>query len=101
MSFLVRSVETDDYPDLCHLAEQTSLFHLPPNKEYIKKLIRKSIESFGDRNPPNDAVYLFVLEDIKKKKVIGTSQIIACYASKKKPYYYGKTNRISRHWPQR
>jgi len=88
MCFLVRSVEADDHLALYRLAQQTSSFHLPPDKACLKQMIRKSLQSFQDNIPPQDAVYLFIIEDIKKQKIIGTSQIIARYASEDHPYYY-------------
>lgn len=88
MPFLVRSVEANDLPALYDLARQAPLFHLPADKNHIKQLIYTSVQSFQKNTPPADAVYLFIIEDVDKKKVVGTSQIIANYASAKAPYYY-------------
>ncbi len=88
MNFLVRSAETSNLQALYDLARKASLFHLPADKDYIEQLVQTSVQSFKKNTPPMDAVYLFVIEDVEKNKIVGTYQIIANYASAKIPYYY-------------
>lgn len=86
--FMVRNVEEKDISFLCQLAEQSPLINLPPCRATISKKIQKSLEAFCGDPPPCDAEYVFVLEDLSCRAVVGVSLIIAQYATPQCPYYY-------------
>lgn len=86
--FIVRSVEENDLHDLKELAHQSSLVSLPPDKSLLNHLVQSSIRSFAGQIPFKDAVYIFVLEDLFQKKVIGESLVHASCASEVHPYYF-------------
>ncbi|SMD06285.1 arginine succinyltransferase [Desulfocicer vacuolatum DSM 3385] len=88
--FIVRSAEEKDLQDLYELAQQASLVSLPPDKPVLNQLIQSSILSFKDQMPFEDAVFVFVLEDLSRKKVIGESLVHSSCASEAHPYYYFK-----------
>lgn len=86
--FIVRNVEEKDLSDLYGLARQSSLVSLPPDRSILKNLIQSSLRSFSGQMPRENAVYVFVLEDRHKKKVIGESLVHSSCASETRPYYY-------------
>ncbi|RAP29458.1 arginine N-succinyltransferase [Candidatus Marinamargulisbacteria bacterium SCGC AG-343-D04] len=73
---MFRPVRIDDLDDVFHLSlkAQFGLSTLPKDKQMLEDIILKSETSFSNRNPRNE-LYLFVLEDIRQNKVVGTSGI--------------------------
>jgi len=89
--FVVRNVEEKDISFLCQLAEQSPLINLPPCRATISEKIQKSLDAFAGDPPPCDAEYVFVIEDLSCRAVVGVSLIIAQYATPQCPYYYYQT----------
>jgi arginine N-succinyltransferase len=90
MSFMVRSIRENDFDDLMALAKQFNLLNLPADTKTLKSKIKKSIESFAGKTKKEDGEYLFVLEDIEVKRVIGTCLIIAKHGTPRSPHYFFK-----------
>lgn len=88
MRFLIRSAKPADVPNLYRLAGQVELLNLPPDKAIIRRKVNVSMRSFASSPPPADAEYVFVLEDLESNRVIGSSLIIAHYASPENPHFY-------------
>jgi arginine N-succinyltransferase len=87
MNFIVRGAVESDLNDLYDLARQFSLLNLPAEKKAILDQIEKSQESFANKLPVGKARYLFVLEDLENKWVIGSSQIKAKHGTPELPTY--------------
>jgi arginine N-succinyltransferase len=95
---LFRSARNTDLEAIHLLAEQSGIgmTTLPKNKELLKKRLNWSSKSYKKTvNKPGDEYYLFVLEDLTDKKIIGTSAIEAKtgYAI---PFYSYKISRRTR-----
>ncbi|MFH0996511.1 MAG: arginine N-succinyltransferase [Pseudomonadota bacterium] len=88
MPFRVRNADFTDLESLYRLAQQASLISLPPDPETLMNILRKSHESFSNRIDPENAEYVFVLEDTTTREIIGESLVYAQYASSEHPYYY-------------
>jgi len=88
MRFLIRSAKSSDVPYLYRLARQAQLLNLPPNRTIIRQKVDLSMRSSASPSPPADAEYVFVLEDLASARVIGSSLIIARYASPDCPHFY-------------
>ncbi len=86
MSFLIRGAHSDDLSQLVDLAKQFSLLNLPGDKKTLAAKITKSQQSFLGKLPKEKAEYLFVLEDVEKKIIIGSSLIIARHGSDETPH---------------
>lgn len=87
--FILRSVEENDLEDLFELSGKVHFINLPHDKEVIKKKIKTSLKSF--KNPAQNLaenIYLFVLEDLTKNKVIGASMIHAQHGTEQEPHFY-------------
>ena len=90
VSFLIRTAKLSDRDALFSLAKTFDLLSLPPQKDLLEAKIQTSILSFQGELPRDQAEYVFVLEDLTQKKVIGTSSIIGQHGTLHKPHYYLK-----------
>ncbi|MBE8162534.1 MAG: arginine N-succinyltransferase [Bdellovibrionaceae bacterium] len=78
MVFIVRIAEPKDEEDIYNLAQSAQLFNLPADKDAVKDLIALSKKTAtSDLLPKTEAQYVFALENLETKKVIGTGQVKA------------------------
>jgi len=89
MNFLLRNVEERDLYQLKQLADQFVLLNMPADEAVLKIKIKTSMESFSTK-PPANAEYLFVVEDLESKKIIGSSLILAKHGTPEAPHNYIK-----------
>ncbi len=86
---LLRDVARGDLAGLKRLAATLNSVNLPDDKKVLASLIDKSVQSFsGKIEDPFKREYLFVLEDLRNKMIIGTSMIIAQHGTKDAPHIY-------------
>lgn len=90
MSFVVRSVTHDDLQQLTDLAKQFNLLNLPGDKKILAEKIARSEASFAGQLPKDKSEYIFVIEDVHEKLVVGSSLIIAKHGSEEVPHCYFK-----------
>lgn len=92
---LLRDVQRGDLPGLKRLASVLNTVNLPDNEEMLARIIDRSIRSFSGRiREPFKREYLFVLEDVHKQALVGTSMIIAQHGTYEAPHiYYEVTER--------
>ena len=94
MRYFIRPADFKDIPEILSLAQHFPLCSLPSNPSKLEKKIQISKESFNKVLKPFTRNYIFVLEDKKEKKVIGSSQILSffgpnrsfCYLLEKKDH---------------
>lgn len=98
MRFLTRSVDFKDREDLLALSRHFPLCSLPASPSKLDKKIKISQESFKHILPQKDRNYLFVLEDLEKKKIIGSSQIMSYFAEKKSLCYFLEKSYLKLGW---
>ena len=87
MKFLIRSAKAGDEEQLKKLSEAFHLCNLPKDSSEIQKKIQLSEQSFLENIPFQERVFLFVLEEKQTQKLVGSSQILACYADQKHPHF--------------
>lgn len=86
---LLRDVARGDLAGLKRLAATLNSVNLPNNDKVLSALITKSAASFaGKIENPFEREYLFVLEDLRNKTIIGTSMIIAQHGTREAPHIY-------------
>jgi arginine N-succinyltransferase len=86
---LLRDVQKTDLPGLKRLAAVLNSVNLPNNEEVLEALIDRSVRSFsGKLKEPFEREYLFVLEDPKRKALLGTSMVIAQHGTLVAPHIY-------------
>ncbi len=95
--FIVREVKKEDIDSVYELAGHlksagyVDSFNLPFDKKNLAERIEKSVLSFKEKaRPKKDCIYMFVLEDIHRKKILGTSLIMAKHGTADDPHTYLK-----------
>jgi arginine N-succinyltransferase len=84
---LLRDVQKTDLPGLKRLAAVLNSVNLPNDEEVLSQLIDRSTKSFtGALRDPFTRDYLFVLEDLRRHQILGTSMIIAQHGTKESPH---------------
>ena len=90
---ILRSANLNDLDDLYELSQLMLFINLPPDREIIKQKIESSLKAFT--NPSKSLwknYYLFVLEDIVAKRIIGASMIHAQHGTEDEPHYFFKVS---------
>lgn len=90
MSFIIRSVKHEDLNQLVDLAKQFNLLNLPGDKRVIGEKIDRSLESFAGKLPRHQSEYLFVVEDLEEKAVVGSSLVLAKHGNEEVPHSFFK-----------
>src|SRR4051812_33389209 len=84
---LLRDVQKGDLPGLKRLAAVLNSVNLPNDEQVLSQIIDRSTKSFtGALRDPFTRDYLFVLEDLKRRTIIGTSMIIAQHGTRESPH---------------
>ena len=98
--YTLRSASLADLDDLYELSQLMLFINLPPDRHIIESKIESSIRAFT--KPSKNLwgnYYLFVLEDLKAKRIIGASMIHAQHGTEDEPHYYftvSQENKFSR-----
>lgn len=90
MSFLIRAVTVDDIGQLTDLAKQFNLLNLPGDKKVITEKVHRSVNSFSGDLPKEKSEYIFVVEDVEERLVVGSSLILAKHGNEEVPHCYFK-----------
>lgn len=97
---LVRSVRKEDFRHVLALAKHLNSYNLPAHAPSLRDLIKDSIASFGGKTGRSQrARYLFVAEDLRTGRVVGSSLIIGRHGSPAMPhlsFQLSSENRTSR-----
>jgi arginine N-succinyltransferase len=87
--FRIRGVLPEDHDQLVQVARHLNSVNLPDSSESIRQIIEHSTRSFtGEVKDPRRAELVFVLEDLEKQRVVGTSMIIGQLGRRDAPYIY-------------
>jgi arginine N-succinyltransferase len=90
MSFIIRGVQHEDAHQLFELAKQFNLLNLPGDKKVLGEKIDRSMQSFEGSLPKEKSEYLFVLEDIEEKAIVGSSLVLAKHGTDEVPHSFFK-----------
>src|SRR5688572_3694725 len=86
---LIRDVQKTDLAALKHLAAVLNTMNLPDDEEALESLIDRSVRSFsGKIKNPFEREFLFVLEDLRNGRIIGTSMVIAQHGTREAPHVF-------------
>ncbi len=85
----ISAASSADFDELYALAKYLNSVNLPHDPEALKTILDVSEKSFsGTLRNLKHREYLFVLRDLKEKRVVGTSQILAQLGRRDAPYIY-------------
>lgn len=90
MSFVIRSVKHDDLLQLVDLAKQFNLLNLPGDRKVISEKIDRSEQSFAGKLPKHQSEYVFVVEDVEEKAIVGSSLVLAKHGNEDVPHSFFK-----------
>lgn len=79
------------------VAEHLDTVNLPADRKLIERILELSEHSFAASVPVVEREYLFVLEDLDKKRVIGTSMIHAQHGTKRAPHIFFRVENDERY----
>ena len=79
------------------MAEHLDTVNLPADRTYIERILDLSVASFTEQVPPAEREYLFVLEDLDRERVIGTSMIHAQHGTKRAPHIFFRVENDERY----
>jgi arginine N-succinyltransferase len=86
--FLLRDVAAADLPDLQQAAIHLDSVNLPDDRDLLTAIVERSVRSFSGELPVADRCFVFVVEDLDRKQVVGTSMIFAQHGSRRAPHIF-------------
>lgn len=96
--FLLRDARKNDLEGLTRLAKILNTVNLPHDVDRLHDVLDRAVKSFSQQiEDPFEREYLFVCEDLKKKKLVGTSMIIAQHGTKNAPHLYFEVSEDQRY----
>lgn len=86
--FRIRQSYREDVEQVLAVAEHLNTVNLPAEREHIEAILDRSERSFDAAVPPAEREFLFVLEDLAKQRIIGTSIIYAQHGTRRAPHIF-------------
>src|SRR5262245_57054055 len=86
--FRIRQSYREDVDQVLAVAEHLDTVNLPAERGHIEGILERSEKSFAETLPVPDREFLFVLEDLTAKKIIGTSIIYVQHGTKRAPHIF-------------
>lgn len=79
------------------VAEHLDTVNLPADRTIIEGILERSEKSFTAAVPPGEREFVFVLEDLTQKRIIGTSMIYAQHGTKRAPHIFFRVENDERY----
>jgi arginine N-succinyltransferase len=95
--FRIRQSSRQDAEQILTVAEHLDTVNLPADRAHIERILELSDHSFAATVPAAEREYLFVLEDLAKQRVIGTSMIHAQHGTKRAPHIFFRVENDERY----
>lgn len=89
LNYVIRGATPDDAPQMMELARHLNTVNLPHDAEAVAEILDLSQRSFsGAIKDPRRREFVFVLEDLRAQRIIGTSKILAQLGRRDAPYIF-------------
>src|SRR3954470_14570356 len=95
--FRIRQSYREDVDQVLAVAEHLDTVNLPHDRAVIEGILDRSERSFGGELDPVEREFVFVLEDLVKKRIIGTSMIYAQHGTKRAPHIFFRVEKDERY----
>lgn len=95
--FRIRQSLPGDVDQVLAVAEHLDTVNLPAERKHVEGIIERSVKSFASEVPAVDREFLFVLEDLRAKRIIGTSIIYAQHGTKRAPHIFFRVENDERY----
>lgn len=96
-SFRIRQSYREDVDQVLAVAEHLDTVNLPHDRAVIEGILERSEKSFAGELPTQELEFLFVLEDLQQKRIIGTSIIYAQHGTKRAPHIFFRVENDERY----
>ncbi len=95
--FRIRQSYREDVDQVLAVAEHLDTVNLPADRGHIEAILDRSEKAFAATVPVVEREFLFVLEDLAKKQIIGTSMIYAQHGTKRAPHIFFRVENDERY----
>jgi arginine N-succinyltransferase len=95
--FRIRQSYREDVDQVLAVAEHLDTVNLPADRGHIEGILDRSERSFAAELPEVEREFLFVLEDLKKRRIIGTSMIYAQHGTRRAPHIFFRVENDERY----
>src|SRR5262245_32932577 len=95
--FRIRQSYREDVEQVLAVAEFLDTVNLPADRAHIERILERSEQSFAEELPVVDREFLFVLEDLAKKRIIGTSMVYAQHGTRRAPHIFFRVENDERY----
>jgi len=79
------------------VAEHLDTVNLPADRGVIEAILDRAERSFTGELPPAEREFVFVLEDLEQRRIIGTSMIYAQHGTKRAPHIFFRVENDERY----
>lgn len=86
--FRIRESFRGDVDQILAVATHLDTVNLPAERGHIERIVEHSVRSFSGELPPFEREYLFVIEELETKKIVGTSLIHAQHGTRRSPHVF-------------
>jgi len=86
--FLIRESFEADVDQILEIAHHLDTVNLPADRGHLERIVARSTASFEETLPVSEREYLFVLEDLAARRLIGTSIIHAQHGTRRSPHVF-------------
>jgi len=95
--FRIRQSYREDVDQVLAVAEHLDSVNLPAHRGHIEAILERSERSFAAVVAPHEREFLFVLEDVAKQRIIGTSMIYAQHGTRRAPHIFFRVENDERY----
>src|SRR3569623_94509 len=95
--FRIRQAYREDVEQVLAVAEHLDTVNLPHDRKVIEGILDRAERSFTGELPVVDREFVFVLEDLAQKRIIGTSMIYAQHGTKRAPHIFFRVENDERY----
>lgn len=95
--FRIRQSYREDVDQVLAVAEHLDTVNLPAERKHIEAILERSERSFAAEVPVVEREFLFVLEDLAKRRIIGTSMIYAQHGTRRAPHIFFRVENDERY----
>jgi arginine N-succinyltransferase len=95
--FRIRQAYREDVEQVLAVAEYLDTVNLPADRTSITELLDRAARSFAGELPAHEREFVFVLEDLEKQRIIGTSMIYAQHGTKRAPHIFFRVENDERY----
>jgi arginine N-succinyltransferase len=95
--FRIRQSYREDVEQVLAVAEHLDTVNLPAERDHIEGILDRAEKSFAGELPVVEREFVFVLEDLAKKQIIGTSIIYAQHGTKRAPHIFFRVENDERY----